>query len=201
MQLSKVRALAERGDEHMGRLRNPSESEQTAHRRLMGHRMSYLDIDARQTEPFGDERRRHDSTIAADRQDAIDALPTGDSRDQVDIAEIDRLRDVTRSESNSARVAITGNDLVADLLRVPNRGELRDARPEEQQSGHTLLASTRLAAVYGPAAAHPVNRRLMGYRRRSMEHLWNGKEGVDGSRPSEGFGKFLLISSLRCRAG
>jgi hypothetical protein len=28
----------------------------------------------------------------------------------------------------------------------------------------------------------------------------NGKEGVDGSSPSEGFRKFLLISSFRCRS-
>ena len=27
----------------------------------------------------------------------------------------------------------------------------------------------------------------------------HGKEGVDGSSPSEGFRKFLLISSFRCR--
>src|SRR6266516_7196344 len=27
----------------------------------------------------------------------------------------------------------------------------------------------------------------------------DGKEGVDGSSPSEGFRKFLLISSFRCR--
>ena len=31
-----------------------------------------------------------------------------------------------------------------------------------------------------------------------VEHL-HGKEGVDGSSPSEGFRKFLLISSFRCR--
>jgi hypothetical protein len=29
----------------------------------------------------------------------------------------------------------------------------------------------------------------------------DGKEGVDGSSPSEGFRKFLLISSFRCRWG
>src|SRR5579862_2622045 len=29
----------------------------------------------------------------------------------------------------------------------------------------------------------------------------HGKEGVDGSSPSEGFRKFLLISSFRCRQG
>jgi hypothetical protein len=29
----------------------------------------------------------------------------------------------------------------------------------------------------------------------------HGKEGVDGSSPSEGFRKFLVISSFRCRQG
>ena len=29
----------------------------------------------------------------------------------------------------------------------------------------------------------------------------NGKQGVNGSSPLEGFSKFLLISSFRCRSG
>jgi hypothetical protein len=32
-----------------------------------------------------------------------------------------------------------------------------------------------------------------------LRETFHGKEGVDGSSPSEGFRKFLLISSFRCR--
>src|SRR3989454_4990645 len=56
----------------------------------------------------------------------------------------------------------------------------------------SLSADTR-----APGSGYPSGLALLA---QLVEHL-HGKEGVDGSSPSEGFRKFLLISSFRCRRG
>src|SRR3954447_14173072 len=69
-------------------------------------------------------------------------------------------------------------------------------------------SSPARASLTGPARAAdasrfaPVAGRIGAFAllAQLVEHL-HGKEGVDGSSPSEGFRKFLLISSFRLSVG
>src|SRR5439155_27307309 len=56
--------------------------------------------------------------------------------------------------------------------------------------------------LWSPAVATRGNRwQTAQPLKRPRQAKTGGKEGVDGSSPSEGFSKFLLISCFRCRRG
>jgi len=92
------------------------------------------------------------------------------------------------------------------LRRVPGR---RSAQPTLMVEGYGQLAC---ASVLSPEPRRSELIRMLPYSKaaerdgalmeQSGRHRWQpvanaGKEGVDGSSPSEGFRKFLLISSFR----
>jgi hypothetical protein len=138
-----------RPEDGKARLRDAGLGKQPAHRRFVGHRARNVHADARQAEHVRDDRRRHHGTIARHREDTVDAMLRRRRHDLLEVREIDIDGNVRDVEADRAGVAVHRDDAVTDCLGVPDRGDLRDARAQEEKRRHALRRYPRHGAPAG----------------------------------------------------
>jgi hypothetical protein len=121
------------GQDPVRRLGDAGQLESSAHDALVGHRTRDLVSDSRQAEPGGNLCCRNDCAVAGDREHSHDAVSCTDLDDAVDVAEVDLLGRVDEGESGGLRIRVDRDHPEPGLARVPDGGNLRDARAEEEQ--------------------------------------------------------------------
>ena len=118
------------------RLRHAGLGEGPPHQRLVRHALGGRRADARQPEGLGDRRDDRDGAIGRDRQHAVHPVTLRGGDHALEVAEVDRLRDVGLLQPERVGVAVDADDAQAELARALDRAALVPSRADEEHRAH-----------------------------------------------------------------
>ena len=120
------------------RLRHTSARERVAHLELVRHPLRRLDADSGQPERLGDGCHDRNSAVRCHGEHAVDSVFPPRFDDSLHVREVDELADVGGPEPERLRVAVDGDDAVAELLHALDRAALMAAAAHEQEGLHRV---------------------------------------------------------------